>query len=290
MTRLPPEACLRQLFSSEDRQASGRTVSGQRLSNRDVPFQHCGLRSIISEDGKTYTDQEFALILSKASELARASDASAESLQGISLDEMKAVAAEVGLDPTLVERAARLVPMETGQSRLERILGGPVKYRWEADFHGRLSNESAAHLLSAVRSAAEQQGEGQADSSGMSWHSVGAYSQVLVTAHADEDRTRVRLVVDRSGALVAVGTFTLLGTVMVAIVTVVGFEVIELQSQALGWSVLVGAVLGSLAIGRTVWASTARKFRGQLSGLIDTVSRSLAGSPDNSKSQRTPAD
>ncbi len=212
------------------------------------------------------------------------------SSQGFSLDEMKAVAAEVGLDPALVERAARLVPMEADQSRLERILGGPVKYRLEADFDRGLSDESAAHLLSAVRAAVEQQGEGQADSSGMSWHSVGEGSQVLVTAHADGDRTRVRLVVDRSGPLVAVATFTLLGTLAVAIATIVGFEVLELQSQVLGWSVLVGGVLGSLALGRRVWASTARKFRGQLDGLMDTVSRSLAAPSEESESRRASAD
>ena len=180
--------------------------------------------------------------------------------------------------------------MEAGQSRLERILGGPVKYRWAAHFERGLSEESAAHLLSAVRAASEQQGEGQADSSGMSWHTVGEGSQVLVTAHADGDGTRVRLVIDRSGALVAVGTFTLLGTLAVAIATIVGFEVIELQSQALGWSVLGGAVLGSLAVGRRVWASTSRTFRRRLDSLMDTVSRSLSASADEPKSPGPRAD
>lgn len=222
--------------------------------------------------------------------MARASDVSSRSSQGFSLDEMKAAAAEVGLDPTLVERAARLVPMEAGQSRLERVLGGPVRYRLEAHFESGLSDESAAHLLSAVRAVVEQQGEGHADSSGMSWWSVGEASRVRVTAHAEGDRTHVRLVIDRSGALVAVTTFTLLGTLAVAFATMLSFDAIELQSLVLGWSILVGGVLGSLALGRTVWASTARKFPGQLHGLMDTVSRSLAAPAEESEPRGTPAD
>ncbi len=233
-------------------------------------------RSIISQDRKTYTDQEFALILSRASEMSRTSDAGMRSAQGFSMEDMKAAAAEVGLDPALVERAARLAPLEVGPSPFELIIGGPVRYRLDADFDRGLTDESAAHLLSSVRAAAEQQGEGQADSSGMSWHSVGIGSQILVTAHADGNQTRVRLVIDRRGSLAAVGMFTLIGTLGVAMATIVGFEVIELQSQLLGWSIFGGAIGGSLAVGRAVWATTARKFRGRLDGLMDTVSRSLA--------------
>ena len=143
------------------------------------------MRSRISEDNKTYSDQEFALILSKASELARSSDSAGHPSAGFSLEEMKAVAVEVGLDPVLVERAARLMPVSAGESRLERVLGGPLKYRLDAHFATKLTEERAAHLLSAVRAAVEQQGEGEASSSGMSWNSVGEGSQMFVTAHTE---------------------------------------------------------------------------------------------------------
>ena len=245
-----------------------------------------GLRSIIREDGKTYTDQEFALILTKASEMARTSDAGPRSSQGLSLHEMKAIAEEVGLDPSLVERAARQFPMEAGQSRLERILGGPVKYSLETHFDRALSEEDSARLLSAVRAAVEQRGEGQADSSGMSWRSVGDRSQLIVTAHTDGDRTRVRYFIDRGGALVAVGKFTLLGTIAAGLPMTVAYGVLGLHSQAVGWSALAGVVLGGLTLGRTVWASTTRTFRGRIDGLMDAVNRSLEMLDDESKAGR----
>ena len=55
----------------------------------------------MSDDKKTYTDEEFALVLQEAAELARKSDGE------LSLDDMKAIAEEAGLDPALIERAAR---------------------------------------------------------------------------------------------------------------------------------------------------------------------------------------
>ena len=83
----------------------------------------------MSESTREFTDREFALILSKAAELARSSGAAERPAAGFSLEEMKAIAAEAGLDPVLVERAARLIPSDSSGSRIERMLGGPVKYR-----------------------------------------------------------------------------------------------------------------------------------------------------------------
>ena len=182
-----------------------------------------------------------------------------------------------GLDPVLVKRAARLIPSDSSGSRIERMLGGPIKYRLEAIFSTRLTDDQAAHLLSAVRGAVEQQGEGQADSTGMTWHSVGEGSQILVTAHAEGEGTRVRVVVDRRGALAITGTFTLLGALALAIAVVVGGEIGALESIGLGLSLIAAGVAGTVALGRAVWASTARGIRKKVDGLMDTVGRSLGG-------------
>ena len=170
--------------------------------------------SNISEDKKEYTEQEFALILSKASELARSPDVGERPPSGFSLAEMKAIAAEAGLDPVLIERAARLMPVDGGESRLSRVLGGPVKHRRDAHFETRLTEEKTAQLLSAVRAAVEMQGDGDANSSGMSWNSVGAVSQVFVTAHAEGEGTRVRVAVDRGGGLFFTATFSLMAAIL----------------------------------------------------------------------------
>ena len=233
-------------------------------------------RSNISDDRKAYTDREFALILSKATELARSSDVAGHSSARFSLEEMKAIAVEAGMDPSLIERAARLLPRGQSESRLERLLGGPLKHRLDAHFPTKLTEHTTAHLLSAVRASVEQQGEGEANSSGMSWNSVGEGSQFLVTAHSEGEGTRVRVVVDRRGALSILATFSLLGALAMAIMLVLVFEVVELESVGLGWTLLGGAVAGTLALGRAIWASTTRGIRKKVNALMDTVTRSLA--------------
>jgi len=188
---------------------------------------------------------------------------------------MKAIAEELGMDPVLIERAAILVPADSSESGLERVLGGPVKHRLDAYFATKLTEERAAHLLSAVRAAAEQQGEGDANASGMSWHSVGDGSQVLVNAHTEGEGTRVRVMMDRRGGLAIIGTFSLLGALSVGIVTLVGLEALDVGSYVVGWTIFGSAVAGVLATGRAVWASNTRKIRDHLSTLMVTVSRSL---------------
>ena len=207
--------------------------------------------------------------------MARTSDAADHSQTGHSLAEMKAIAAELGLDPVLIERAARLMPVESSVSRLESVLGGPLRHRLDVHFATKLTEARAAHLLSVVRAAVEQQGEGEASSSGMSWNSVGETSQLFVNAHTDGESTRVLVTVDRRQALVLAAIPTAFGVVAVAVLGLVGGEAIGM-SAALGVPLIVGGVAGVLAVARAAWASTARTIRQKSDVLIDTISRSLA--------------
>ena len=188
---------------------------------------------------------------------------------------MKAIAVEVGLDPTLIERAARLMP---AGSRLDRLLGGPVRHRLDAHFATKLTEERTAHLLSVVRAAVEMQGEGEANASGMAWNSVavGSWSQTFVTAHGEGEGTRVRVTVDRRGGLVGTGFVSLAGGLSVAGL-IVGIGVaLGVPEVAIGQGVIGGGVAGGLALGRAVWTSTARGIRKKADALMETISRSLA--------------
>ncbi len=201
---------------------------------------------------------------------------------------MKAIAAEAGLDPVLIARAARLMPVDSGESRLSRLLGGPVRHRRDAEFATKLTEEKTAQLLTAVRAAVEMHGEGDANASGMSWNSVGEGSQIFVTAHTEGEGTRVRVTVDRRGGVLLTGTFSVLGALAFGVVSVVVFEAIQLESIAVGLSVLGGGVAGILALGRTAWASTTRGIRRKVDAVMETVSRSLAeGSRESASNEET---
>ena len=80
-------------------------------------------RSVTSDDRRIYSDEEFALILRKAAELANRSEGPDAATAGLTLTEIKSAALQVGIDPTLVERAARMLAATADASPLERVIG-----------------------------------------------------------------------------------------------------------------------------------------------------------------------
>lgn len=190
---------------------------------------------------------------------------------------MKAIAQELGLDPLLVERAARLTPVDQGETLFERFLGGRVWHRREAHLEVGLTDDRTHHLLSLVKAAVEQQGEGEANSAGMSWHSVGEGSQLFVTAHTEGKGTRVRVTVDRRGAIVGGAVFTIIGAFTPFFAALVIGETIGFPSPVVGWGFVLIGVSSVLAFARSLWISTSRATRTKVDNLMDTVSRSLSG-------------
>jgi hypothetical protein len=146
----------------------------------------------MADDQRVYSDEEFALILRQAAELASRAEGPGPSSAGLTLTEMKAAAAQAGLDPALVERAARLLAAKATASPLERLTGGPLRHDHEARFPIKLDEHRAARLLSAVRISAGQAGSsyaGHSSSMGMTWHDGGELEALNITARTDEDGT-----------------------------------------------------------------------------------------------------
>ena len=220
----------------------------------------------ISDDEKVYGDEELALILHKAAELARQSIAEGDSSSGLSLEEIKTIGAEVGLDPSLIERAARLIPQAARESRLERLIGGPLQHRRDVRVRTTLTAEKAAQLLSTVRGIVEVQGEGQSDASGMSWQSKGGAVHTSVTANAETGGTRVRVRVDRRGMSFLTAFSCVVATVPFASPLIdAGPSIVSVALAVL-----------PVAVGRMFWAYSTRRARERVEALVDTVGRSLA--------------
>lgn len=227
---------------------------------------------------KRYSDEEFALILRKAGELGRGSDEAATSAGHLTLPEMKAIAAEAGLDPALVARAARLMSAESPEvpSGLERALGAPSKVRMAAEYDLVLDPGRAEQLLAVIRAAAGQQGEGEVTGSAVSWHSVGEGTQYLATIHSEGGSTRLQVTGDRRGAIAIAATFTGLGSLAAGIVVLLLGEMSGIQAPPAVGLGLVGAAAGSVvAAGRAAFKASTRGVRARVADLLESVGRSL---------------
>lgn len=229
----------------------------------------------MSDDRRTYSDEEFALVLRKAAELAETPDGRTTPSNGLTLSEMKAAAAQAGFDPTLVERAARLLSTRSSapMSVVERLIGGRLRHGQEAHFPITLDEAEAARLLSALQIEIARPGTGHSSAMGLAWHSSDDVDVVRVTARSDPDGTSIAVDLDRRGTLAVTGTVTLVSSLTAWIVmVVVGNEV----SPALGAAVGATGLGGALAVARGYWSSSSRKAREQVERVMDSVSRFLS--------------
>jgi hypothetical protein len=227
-------------------------------------------------DPRVYSDEEFALILRKAAELASRAESPAASSAGLTLTEMKSAAAQAGLDPALLERAARMLDDTASMSRLERLTGGPLRHNQEARFPIKLDENSAAQLLSAVRITASLPGRrdvGHSSSMGMTWHDGGDLESLGITARPEEDGTAVSVALDRRGTLGVVAMGSGVATFLAVLFGAFGLYP---EAPALGVGGAIAGIGGTLAVARGYWASSTRQARERINVVMNAIGQTLS--------------
>jgi hypothetical protein len=228
------------------------------------------------DDQRVYSDEEFALILRDAAELASRGETSGTSSAGLTLTEMQAIAAQVGLDPALVERAAHRRIATVTTSPFERVMGGPLRHEYSTRFPVMLTEEAATRLLSGVRISAGVAGTqdvGHAGPMGMTWHDGGELEALRITARPDGDSTVLTLSLDRRGTLGVVAITT--GIAGLFAVLFAGSALYP-ESHALGYAGFVLGVGGVLAGARRFWSSSTKKAQHRFGAVMDSIGQLLA--------------
>ena len=227
------------------------------------------------DDGRVYSDEEFALILRQASELASRAESPGSGAVGMTLAEMKSVAAQVGIDPLLVERAARMQVQHAAATPMDRIFGGPLRHTESARFPVKLDERSAAKLLSAVRIGAAVAGGtdvGHASAMGMTWHDGGDLEALGVTARSDADGTAVSVAINRSGTL---GVIAMMSGMSILLSLLFAGSALYPEDPTLGVAGAVVGVGGTLTLARAYWASSTRRLRERMRLAMDAVGETL---------------
>lgn len=238
----------------------------------------------MSDDARVYSDEEFALILRKATELAGRVEPTAASSDGLTLAEIKAAAAQAGFDPVLVERAARLIAVSAPMSLPAQVIGGELRHDRTMHLPVALSENAAAKLLSSVRIVAGLAGArdvGHSDAMGMTWHDGGATESLRVTARPEDGGTIVTVEVDRRGTFALVVMFSAMSLFLATLFAVFGLYP---ESPALGIAGLIAGWGGTVAVARSYWAATTRRVRDRIGGVLDAVGKTL------SRPDREPSD
>ena len=134
---------------------------------------------------RRYSEDEFALILRKASEiqLSDGGPPGGGTTGGLTLDEIRSIATEAGIDPEAVTRAASIMgalEWDENASLVSAIFGGPSKFHLDCEIPGRLPPEEMGRILEHIRRAAEHQGEASEVLGGVEWKTVGDLSAINV--------------------------------------------------------------------------------------------------------------
>ena len=226
------------------------------------------------QGGRRYTEEEFALILRRASEISTAADTGPG---GLSLSEMQQIAREAGIDPAAVAKAAHSLP-EPSRQTLAVIFGGPMKYRLERTVPGKASEEDLGRILQAIRRTAEHQGRTEHILGSVEWRTSDqeeGTSKVFVNVTSHDEGTTIEVIGDRQEA-------GFLAYMLSGIAAVMGSALLGAILEP-GWTLglaIGGGMLGSaFMVTRTIWSRTGTAFRRKLGAIMDEASQAAEGAP-----------
>lgn len=117
---------------------------------------------------RRYTEEETALVLKRAAELAAHSPSSSEA-RGMTLAEIEQVGREAGIDKALVRRAAKELqrPIQTGSH--SAFLGGPTMIRIERIIEGEVPERVYEFLVEEIRAQLGEMGNASTLGRSLAW-------------------------------------------------------------------------------------------------------------------------
>ncbi len=219
-------------------------------------------------DDRRFSDEEFALILRRASEMQEGGSKPPALRTGMSLEEIKSIAVEAGIDPAKIAKAASLLARSDHAGTAAKIFGGPSKYHLEYAAKGEIPQEDLGRLVDVIRRATKDQGKGTQVLDAFEWHTIGGGDRIYVNITPRDGETTVQIIADRT----ATGILTFLGSGLPWLIAAVAIgEGLDVSSVVGIASVLAGAAGGALLTFRTFWKSTATGFRRKLTGLMEDI-------------------
>ena len=223
----------------------------------------------MSNDQRRFTDEEFALVLRKAMSLQerRGPDLKGLPSGGMTLDDMKAVAREVGIDPALIEQAVALSPAQQN-SQSQQLLGGPTRYRLEHSVRRIVTRDELAGVLDVVRRELQHPGKVTSELDGMVWETEGELSQLHLGLSPRGDRTEVRLTVNRDAAFILTWFLSVTGGLVLAGIT---GGALDPDSAAAGLAIITGGLGGGLSLARVLWGRSSRRIKEKVGRLMEAV-------------------
>lgn len=225
----------------------------------------------MTDDGnRSYSEEEFALILRKASELQAKGPGPGSPKTGMALRDIKQIAAEVGIEPEFVERAAALA-RNSGTGGGFTLVGGPMNTFHSDEIQGQLTEGDMARLIDVVRDTLGSQGTVTEVLDSVEWKgSQGELRPVHVTLSPRDGVTKIQVRADQTGS--AVLSFVLPGLATVISTIAIGAS---LEPGLLGgFGVVAAGGLTGFTLGRTIFKHFSDRFQSRVALLTERLRES----------------
>ena len=249
----------------KDRGGPGRESAGEAgdTSPSDLPA-----RSRPAAPVRRFTDDEVARILRSAADLQERSSTLGGGTRGLTLEDLRSVASEVGIDPRFVELAASRVHGPPAREE-SALAGGPYAWSVHRTIAGTVREEDRDWVLRAVRTVVGNKGQVEDVYGRMEWSYDDGLGPVLVGLASREGITEIDVSVRRSGEIgLLYGLAMPLGGVLAG--GALGSAVLGLSGPVL-LPVMGAAALAVWGGLRPVWSALARRWEAKVDRLADAV-------------------
>lgn len=221
------------------------------------------------DNARRFGDEEVQRILEAAADLqARASALGTGSARGLTIQELRQVAAEAGIDPHFVDVAATDVdaPMEEGGGSW---MGGPDRWHFRNTLPGEIEDEDKDRILMALRSLMGHRGTIEEVFGRMEWSMNDGMGPVTVGVSSRDGQTEVDMSVNRSsepGLIFGLGVP--LGGFLIGILTAAALDVSGVAAGGLIAAGMAAAVPPS----RWFWGWRSKNIEARLRKTMERVS------------------
>jgi hypothetical protein len=231
---------------------------------------------------RRYSDDEVALILRKATEAGAPSGGSRDR-DGVTLEELKEIGGEVGIEPAAIDAAARHVAMVRIQEK-GGLLGASLTPGYEVTVPGRTSPEKLRDAVAVIRRAMGRQGIVHAEFEGLEWQARDMLGGRYVSLQPGADGTHVRVFGNfRDGAFLTAVLAGVPGGAVASAIVGSALKALGL-GVPLGWAVLpvgiAAGVLGARFLLKRLISRESRALETAASELEWTLKGSAGADPD----------
>lgn len=227
---------------------------------------------------RTYSKDEIAVILQKATEAQEQALRRLPDQQGLTLEELQEIGAEAGIAPEFIVRAAGRLDRPAPQASQQTLAGLPIGVRRTAILPAPLTDDAWGRLVAEVRATFDASGKVQQAGPLREWRNGNL--KVILEPDGDTQRLRMQTVNANSRSLIGSGlVFTLFAAGLLAVWAFMGDS--GLLAGPVFLAVMAAAMLGFAAFTLPSWSRTRAEQMEALAERATELAASGAASIDN---------